>query len=152
MTNTFMCTQVNGMFLFTPALLLQQTSAADVTDSDAKGEVRLVCLSLGFEQVVDRRFAYARPILLQQADRGLAGVGRQHLLYTEGNMETKMNVWGHRVSLRDRSAYPCARNLILKMIFSVLDNKMCCLLSCFLHPHSLHMSLLCFIWWEHLPQ
>lgn len=75
---------------------LQQTSAADVTDSDTESEVGLVCLSLGFEQVVDGRFAYARPILLQQADRGLAGVGRQHLLYTENDKEAKINVWGHR--------------------------------------------------------
>lgn len=60
------------------------TSAAGVANGDPEGEIRLVGLALGFEKVVHRRLPYSGPILLQKADRGLARVGCQHLLYTGG--------------------------------------------------------------------
>lgn len=60
------------------------TSAAGVANGDPEGEIRLVGLALGFEKVVHGRLPYSGPILLQKADRGLARVGCQHLLYTEG--------------------------------------------------------------------
>lgn len=60
------------------------TSAAGVANGDPEGEIRLVGLALGFEKVVHGRLPYSGPILLQKADRGLARVGCQHLLYTGG--------------------------------------------------------------------
>lgn len=60
------------------------TSAAGVANGDPKGEIRLVGLALGFEKVVHGRLPYSGPIFLQKADRGLARVGCQHLLYTGG--------------------------------------------------------------------
>lgn len=57
------------------------TSAAGVANGDPKGEIRLMGLALGFEKVVHGRLSYSGPILLKKADRGLARVGGQHLLY-----------------------------------------------------------------------
>lgn len=57
------------------------TSAAGVANGDPEGEIRLMGLALGFEKVVHGRLSYSGPILLKKADRGLARVGGQHLLY-----------------------------------------------------------------------
>lgn len=72
-----------------PAAQAFLTSAAGVADGDPEGEIWLMGLALGFEKVVHRRLSYSGPILLKKADRGLARVGGQHLLYAgEGHRPT----------------------------------------------------------------
>lgn len=56
------------------------TGAADVPNGDTEGEVGLMGLSLGLQEVVAGGLAYASAIFLQQADGRLPGVGGQHLL------------------------------------------------------------------------